>query len=398
MSLEIISSLYSTHLQEDDLNKLNELEQISLERIYILSLISKRIEDFLKQEQSTLKSIRNYFHLPICKRVEENMILELKQIINNYQVNDINTELKKINEMVKKMLHININDFRDNETKDDKFFKLNEDTLVIAKQNSIILKNIHLNNNIQNNLHTFIGEIKNCCAIRNKILLSVNEKKSYKLKLIENESKTDLYESNNEITFISKSNFFSDRIYFIEQPKTIYIYDIYEKKKIMKISLMMNIYSCKEITKEILFFASYNSWCFYFLGNNDGGEIKSDIYNGNIFNPEEIFLLTNPFLMLGGKKYFFIFNIEHFELKIKIRLKENTFYSCVCFNDYDKNICVYLNNEITIYELKKDNNNKINLFPLIVKTIDYQVYSLIYSNRELLIYKGKQEFELMSVE
>jgi hypothetical protein len=103
MSNEPISNISETKNEfgEDDKIKLNNIEQILSERIYILSLISKRIEDFKKEVQLILEDINKYFHSPVFD-VEQKMREKLRNIINNYQINnEINRELKNINDSIK---------------------------------------------------------------------------------------------------------------------------------------------------------------------------------------------------------------------------------------------------------------------------------------------------------
>ena len=79
----------------------------------------------LKKEQEISECIKKYFHLSIFTTVEQNMILKLREIIDNYQVNDkTNRELKSINDSIKKLFKININknDFPNEQNKNNKFF------------------------------------------------------------------------------------------------------------------------------------------------------------------------------------------------------------------------------------------------------------------------------------
>ena len=402
MSNEPISNISETKNEfgEDDKIKLNNIEQILSERIYILSLISKRIEDFKKEVQLILEDINKYFHSPVFD-VEQKMREKLRNIINNYQINnEINRELKNINDSIKKLLNININDFPDNQKKNDIFYKLNDNTLVIASQCSIKCKHIPPNNNEQNKLYTFTGEIKNCCSYKNKLIVNVKENTleinsyKYKLKIIdlENDSITNFYETNEEITFVSESKYFSGKIFFIEYRKTFCIYE--KNKEITIKSSTLEIHSFKEIQNGLFFCASYNTYCFYDLNE---GDIISQKYNGNIFNPDDIFILTNKYLMLGAKKYFYIFNIKDYKIKIKLKLHDYIYYSCVNHNYGENFVCVYINNQIIIYEIQSD-NNKINLSPLIVQNINYQVYSLIYYNKQLLLYTGNLQFKCKRIE
>ena len=156
----------------------------------------------------------------------------------------------------------------------------------------------------------------------------------------------------------------------------------------------MEIHSFKEIQNGLFFCASYNTYCFYDLNE---GDIISQKYNGNIFNPDDIFILTNKYLMLGAKKYFYIFNIKDYKIKIKLKLHDYIYYSCVNHNYGENFVCVYINNQIIIYEIQSD-NNKINLSPLIVQNINYQVYSLIYYNKQLLLYTGNLQFKCKRIE
>lgn len=393
--VEEISDIFNS-ISKDDINKLNQIEEKLSKIIYILTIIKEKIENFLEKQKSKLDYIRNYLYSSIKNKINEKDFYKLQEIISSFQLNDeYEKKLKELDDAVKKFLGVqnNENNWPDNKNKNDKFFQLNDKILVIATQYSIILKDNYLKNNIKNNVYTFSDEIKYCCGYDyNEILVSVKENNSYILKKINIKrlENKDLYKSDNEITFISKSNF-SNKIYFVEKQNKICIY---ENNKVSKISLKMNIHSFKEITEKIFFFVSYNSWCFYNINDNKGKEITKDQYYGNIFNPEDIVILKKLFLILGSKKYFFVFNKNDYKLKIKIKITNGLIYSCICPSYDGEYLCIYMNNTIVIYDLKENENKQLNLKPLIMKKYDFQVYSLIYnSNNQLLLYKGNQEYE-----
>jgi hypothetical protein len=388
---------------DNDNEKLNEILAISSKRIQILMDIKKNIEIQFEKEKDVIKKINDYFHSSCFPNQKESDRNKLQEIIQNYKIN---------NEYTDKLIKFKITTYQtfgleyntENENSDDdenkKIIKLNECTLVTGTSNSIGFRYYDEKSGIDpsnGQFFNFKGKIIYFCAYKNNaILLSLNDSDSHKLKKIKNNTEITLYESSNkEITYISTS-IYNNRIYFILHPDIFCVFSLTNGKKIeCSKKIKVNISSIMEISEQIFFLASENSWCFYFLKDKDGQEMNYNQYNGNIFNPKDIFKLKDKYLILGGKKYIFIFNSQDFQIERKIKLNEYCSYSLITPSNDRNYICIIINNKIIVYQFLSD---ILNFQPIVEKNINIKVHSMIFEKEKLILFEDKLTIETMRIQ
>ena len=118
-------------------------------------------------------------------------------------------------------------------------------------------------------------------------------------------------------------------------------------------------------------------------------------YNGNIFNPKDIFKLKEKYLILGGKKYIFIFNSQDFQIERKIKLNEYCSYSLIAPSNDRNYICIIINNKIIVYQFLSD---ILNFEPIVEKNINIKVHSMIFEKEKLILYEDKLTIETMRIQ